>query len=160
MVNLVKSLKAQGVPIDGVGMQGHLVVGKVPSTLQQSIKRFTALGIEVAITELDIRMDLPATSTLLEQQKNDYQTVIATCKAVKGCVGVTLWDYTDKVRRVFSRRVSQQYSNRYRFSTPGFRVLSPARAPLVRGMQLVLTRFCICLDYSPVSTGLSQEACL
>jgi endo-1,4-beta-xylanase len=101
MISLVESLKAQGVPIDGVGMQGHLIVGQVPPTLQQNIERFTALGVEVAITELDIRMTLPATDALLQQQKMDYQTVIAACKAVQGCVGVTVWDYTDKVSRAF-----------------------------------------------------------
>jgi len=101
MVNLVKSLKAQGVPIDGVGMQAHLTVGQIPSTMQKNIQQFTALGVEVAITELDIRMTLPATDALLQQQKKDYQTVIAACKAVSGCVGVTIWDYTDKVNRFF-----------------------------------------------------------
>lgn len=53
MVNLVKSLKAAGTPIDGVGIQAHLIVGEVPSTLQANIEQFTALGVEVAITELD-----------------------------------------------------------------------------------------------------------
>ena len=97
MVNLVKSLKAQGVPIDGVGIQGHLIVGEVPSTMQANMEQFTALGVEVAITELDIRMTLPSTTALLAQQKADYQTVINACRAVAGCVGVTVWDYTDKV---------------------------------------------------------------
>ena len=101
MINLVKSLQAQGVPIDGVGMQAHLRVGNVPSTMQENIQRFTALGVEVAITELDIRMPLPVTDALLQQQKEDYQTVIAACKAVLGCVGVTVWDYTDRVRNAF-----------------------------------------------------------
>ncbi|PFH48763.1 glycoside hydrolase family 10 protein [Amanita thiersii Skay4041] len=96
MLNLVKSLQAQGVPIDGVGIQGHLIVGAVPSTIQANIQQFTALGLEVAITELDIRMTLPETSALRTQQKKDYQTVIAACKAVSKCVGVTIWDYTDK----------------------------------------------------------------
>ncbi|KAG6919173.1 hypothetical protein DXG01_008471 [Tephrocybe rancida] len=96
MVNLVKSLKAAGVPIDGIGVQAHLIVGSVPSTLQANLKQFTALGVEVAITELDIRMTLPSTDALLAQQKKDYQTVIAACKAVVGCIGVTIWDYTDK----------------------------------------------------------------
>ncbi|KAF5372776.1 hypothetical protein D9615_010137 [Tricholomella constricta] len=96
MVNLVKSLKASGAPIDGVGIQAHLIVGQVPSTIQANIAQFTALGVEVAITELDIRMTLPVTTALLEQQKKDYQTVIAACKAVSGCIGVTIWDYTDK----------------------------------------------------------------
>ncbi|CAA7269601.1 unnamed protein product [Cyclocybe aegerita] len=96
MVNLVKSLQAQGAPIDGVGIQGHLIVGQVPTTIQANIEQFAALGVEVAITELDIRMTLPATDALLQQQKRDYQTVIAACNAVPKCVGVTIWDYTDK----------------------------------------------------------------
>lgn len=110
MVNLVKSLKAQGVPIDGVGIQGHLIVGQVPSTMQENIQQFTALGVEVAITELDIRMTFPVTDALLEQQKQDYQTVIATCKAILRCVGVTIWDYTDKVgflKRKFCQRLAR-----------------------------------------------------
>ena len=55
------------------------------------------LGVDIAITELDIRMELPVTPEKLEQQKKDYETVIAACKAVKRCIGVTIWDYTDKV---------------------------------------------------------------
>ena len=42
-------------------------------------------------------MTLPATTALLEQQKTDYMNVIAACNAVKGCIGITIWDYTDKV---------------------------------------------------------------
>ncbi|RDB26088.1 Endo-1,4-beta-xylanase A [Hypsizygus marmoreus] len=89
-------LTAAGVAIDGIGVQAHLIVGQVPSTLQTNLAQFTALGVEVAITELDIRMTLPATPALLAQQKKDYQTVIGACKAVAGCIGVTIWDYTDK----------------------------------------------------------------
>ncbi|KAH9481249.1 Endo-1,4-beta-xylanase [Psilocybe cubensis] len=96
MANLVKQLKAENVPIDGIGVQTHLIVGQVPSTFQQNLQNFANLGVEVAITELDIRMTLPATTALLTQQMKDYQTVIAACKAVSGCVGVTLWDWTDK----------------------------------------------------------------
>ncbi|KAH0585343.1 hypothetical protein H2248_008584 [Termitomyces sp. 'cryptogamus'] len=96
MVNLVKSLKASGVPIDGIGVQAHLIVGQVPATLQTNLEQFAALGVEVAITELDIRMTLPETAALREQQQKDYQTVIAACKAVSACVGITIWDYTDK----------------------------------------------------------------
>ncbi|KAG6857402.1 hypothetical protein H0H87_004764 [Tephrocybe sp. NHM501043] len=96
MVNLVKSLKAQGVPIDGIGVQAHLIVGQVPSSLQANLAQFAALGVEVAITELDIRMTLPVTSALLAQQQKDYQTVVSACRAVSGCIGITVWDWTDK----------------------------------------------------------------
>jgi len=98
MQTLVASLKAAGTPIHGVGIQSHLIVGEVPSqaALISNYEAFTALGIEIALTELDIRMTLPETPALLAQQQTDYETVISACKAVVGCVGVTTWDYTDE----------------------------------------------------------------
>lgn len=94
--NLIKSLKAEGVPIDGIGIQSHLIVGELPPNITENIEAFTKLGVEVALTELDIRMTLPATPELLAQQKKDYETVISACRAVEGCIGVTVWDFTDK----------------------------------------------------------------
>lgn len=96
MQNLVKELQAEGVPIDGVGFQCHFIVGEVPTTLVENFEAYAALGIEFAVTELDVRMTLPETDALLEQQKKDYQTVIDACLAVPACVGVTVWDFTDK----------------------------------------------------------------
>ena len=84
------SLKSQGVPIDGVGLQSHFIVGEVPTTLEENMREFAALGVEVAITELDVRMTLPETAALLEQQKTDYQTVISACQAVADTLSTTL----------------------------------------------------------------------
>ncbi|MER7566380.1 endo-1,4-beta-xylanase [Streptomyces sp. NPDC097941] len=95
LYNLVKSLKEQGVPIDGVGLQAHLIVGQVPATLQQNIQRFADLGVDVAITELDIRMTLPSDSVKLTQQAADYKAVMNACVAVARCVGATVWGFTD-----------------------------------------------------------------
>ncbi|MFF9275145.1 endo-1,4-beta-xylanase [Streptomyces griseosporeus] len=95
LYNLVKSLKERGVPIDGVGLQAHLILGQVPATLQQNIQRFADLGVDVALTELDIRMQLPADTTKLAQQKADYRAVVAACAAVTRCAGVTVWGFTD-----------------------------------------------------------------
>lgn len=94
--NLIKTLKKEGVPIDGIGFQSHFIVGELPTNIIENMEAFVKLGLEVAITELDIRMTLPATPALLAQQKKDYETVISACNAVKGCIGVTLWDFTDK----------------------------------------------------------------
>ncbi|TBU33420.1 endo-1,4-beta-xylanase C precursor [Dichomitus squalens] len=96
MLNLVKELIADGVPIDGVGFQCHFIVGEVSTSLQTVMEQFTALGLEVAITELDIRMTLPETEALLAQQQKDYQSVVQACMNVEGCVGITIWDWTDK----------------------------------------------------------------
>lgn len=104
MMNLVRQLKQEGVPIDGIGLQCHFIVGEVPTSFQSILQQFTALGVEVAITELDIRMTLPETTALLQQQQTDYQTVITACRNVANCVGVTVWDYTDEVSlSLFSR---------------------------------------------------------
>ncbi|QFQ99843.1 endo-1,4-beta-xylanase [Streptomyces phaeolivaceus] len=95
LYNLVRDLKARGVPIDGVGLQAHLILGQVPSTLQQNIQRFADLGVDVAITELDIRMQLPSTAAKLAQQRTEYDAVVKACVAVTRCTGVTVWGFTD-----------------------------------------------------------------
>jgi endo-1,4-beta-xylanase len=72
-------------------------------------KAITATGVTLAITELDIRMTLPATDALLAQQKKDYNAVILACYQVSGCVGMTIWAYSDYyswIPSVFSGQVS------------------------------------------------------
>jgi endo-1,4-beta-xylanase len=97
MYDLVKSLKAQGVPIDGVGIQGHLSLQyPFPGDMVDNIRRFAQLGVEVAITELDVRMSLPPTSAHLTAQADYYRRAMAACVAVSACVGVTVWEFTDK----------------------------------------------------------------
>jgi endo-1,4-beta-xylanase len=98
-IELVKTLQARKIRIDGVGFQGHLIVGATPTraALAASLKRFTAIGVEVAYTEVDIRHDsLPASSTALAQQAQDYTALVGSCLDVPGCVGITLWQFTDK----------------------------------------------------------------
>ena len=99
MLSLVQSLQSSGVPINGVGFQCHFIVGEVPTSFATVLSQFTALGIEVAVTELDIRMTLPSTTALLDQQESDYESVTSQCNSVAGCIGMTVWDFTDKVRR-------------------------------------------------------------
>ena len=95
MYNLVSSLKAQGVPIDGVGLESHFILGQVPSSMLANMQRFAALGVDVAVTELDDRIQLPATSANLQQQATDYATVVKDCLAVSRCVGVSQWGVGD-----------------------------------------------------------------
>ena len=54
VVKMVKDLKAQGVHIDGIGMQGHVGMSHPElSEMEKSIEAFGALG-EVSISELDL----------------------------------------------------------------------------------------------------------
>lgn len=96
-LNIVKTLKAAGTKIDGVGFQSHFIVGSTPTKATQvaNLQSFTALGVEVALTELDIRMKTPSTTAQLTQQSTDYQTTVSACLVVTGCVGITVWDFDD-----------------------------------------------------------------
>lgn len=55
VVNMVKSLKEEGIRIDGVGMQGHM--GMQEPTIadyETAIEAYTSAGVKVMITEWDI----------------------------------------------------------------------------------------------------------
>ena len=95
MYSLVQSLLAQGVPINGVGFESHYIVGQVPSSLLANMQRFAALGVNVAVTELDDRIQLPASTASLNQQATDYATVVRDCLQVSRCVGVSQWGVGD-----------------------------------------------------------------
>ncbi|MET7666028.1 endo-1,4-beta-xylanase, partial [Streptomyces sp. NPDC005463] len=94
---LIKQLKADRVPIDGFGMQAHLALQYgFPYQMQQNIQRFADLGLDVALTELDIRMILPADAAKLAQQADWYGRATSACLAVRRCVGITVWGYSDR----------------------------------------------------------------
>ena len=95
MYNLAKSLLAQGVPLNGIGLESHFIVGQVPSSMPANMQRFAALGLDVAVTELDDRIQLPTSSATLQQQASDYSTVVKDCLAVSRCVGVSQWGVDD-----------------------------------------------------------------
>lgn len=82
LVALAKSLVSAGAPLQGIGFQSHFVLGDTPSTetLVSQLEQYTSLGLEVAITELDIRIEDTASSADLAQQQTEYQNVVAACK--------------------------------------------------------------------------------
>ncbi|MEO6721828.1 MAG: endo-1,4-beta-xylanase [Ferruginibacter sp.] len=56
-IALIKKVQEAGVRIDGVGIQGHWHLGKIPlKNIEESIIQYAALGIKVMFTELDIEV--------------------------------------------------------------------------------------------------------
>ncbi|KAK1942603.1 Endo-1 [Phytophthora citrophthora] len=95
---MVKKLMDQGVTIDGVGFQSHFSYSDKASTADQvaNFKRFTALGLEVALTEVDVTASSSSPSAEEQKQQSTvYKNAVAACKEVKECVGVTIWGYDD-----------------------------------------------------------------
>ncbi|MFJ8951190.1 endo-1,4-beta-xylanase [Streptomyces sp. NPDC102381] len=86
MYAMVKDFKQRGVPIDCVGFQSHFNSGSpYNSNFRTTLQNFAALGVDVAVTELDIQ---GASSTTYANVTND-------CLAVPRCLGITVWGVRD-----------------------------------------------------------------
>ena len=86
MYNMVRDFKQRGVPIDCVGFQSHFNSGSpYNSNFRTTLQSFAALGVDVAVTELDIQ---GASATTYANVTND-------CLAVPRCLGITVWGVRD-----------------------------------------------------------------
>ncbi len=100
---LVRELVEQGVPLHGVGLQIHGVLGLrspvFPSdaeSLRAYIEAFGALGLPVEITELDLPLPLLADDPdPLAAQAAVYRRVVQACAEARNCTGVTTWGVYD-----------------------------------------------------------------
>lgn len=101
--NLAKELKRKRVPLDGIGVQGHLslkyghpAAGEIKAVLQ----RYASLGLEIAFTEVDIRMPMTVggepTPEQVTESTRRWRDVIDACLAVRACNTFTVWGHTDK----------------------------------------------------------------
>jgi endo-1,4-beta-xylanase len=93
---LVKGLKEQGVPIHGVGWQGHFQSSSFIMDMKDNGRRLAELGLEVSITELDVRIPIPPTDTMVENQARMYKRVTETCLALPNCKAIVTWGFTDR----------------------------------------------------------------
>ncbi|MBN6042232.1 endo-1,4-beta-xylanase [Amycolatopsis sp. 195334CR] len=87
--NMVVDFRNRGVPIDCVGMQSHLGSNSNLSSYEANLRRFSDLGVDVQITELDVGGSGSG-------QANVYRQVTQACLAVTRCTGITTWGITDR----------------------------------------------------------------
>jgi endo-1,4-beta-xylanase len=84
-------------------LQAHLATETTPTsgplpdqaTLETVLRSFTSLNVDVVYTELDLRMNTPATPEKLRAQAKAYESVAKSCLAVKRCIGMTVWGISD-----------------------------------------------------------------
>ena len=90
-------MKARGVPINGVGFQMHAnTLLPTADQLAGQFARYSAIGVEVAITEMDVQLPEPATAEAIRAQADVYRAALATCRAAPNCKTFVVWGFTDK----------------------------------------------------------------
>ncbi|MGZ5191066.1 MAG: endo-1,4-beta-xylanase, partial [Flavisolibacter sp.] len=111
---MVKKMKDDGVPIHGVGLQGHWSISHPPAEeIEKSIQLFSSLGLQVHVTELDVSVypgrqggqigqsqrDTASTFTAeMEQlQRDKYKMAFEVFRKYRNHItGVTFWNVTDR----------------------------------------------------------------
>lgn len=104
MYNLVKELLTEGIPIDGIGMQGHINI-KSPSisTMEKTLEKFSSLGVDLQITELDLSVYKNNNQSydsfseeLAVEQGHRYSKIFKLFKQYSDSItNVTLWGIAD-----------------------------------------------------------------
>ncbi len=110
--NMVKKMQQQGVPITGIGMQGHYnIYGPSEEDIDAAITKYSELVKHIHITELDLRTNTemggqlrfsrgeakpqaPYIQTLQADQYNRLFKILRKHKDVIDCV--TFWNLGDK----------------------------------------------------------------
>jgi endo-1,4-beta-xylanase len=94
---LAGRLRAEGVPVQGFGIQGHLGIQYgFPGDVADNVARFAGLGMQTAFTEVDVRMVLPADAEKLARQADYFRGLLDACLSTRSCKSFTVWGYTDK----------------------------------------------------------------
>ena len=95
----VTEQKMNGVPIDGVGFQAHLSCDcrdgcNDTSVVAANMRRFIQAGLDVWVTELDVKMSNKCTE---QDQAAVYSAMLGACLAnAPHCDSFMTWGFTDK----------------------------------------------------------------
>jgi len=109
---MIRSMKADGVPIDGIGMQGHYnIYGPSEADIENAVSRYADIVDHIHMTELDIRVNremggqlqhsdnagATLTDTLLRRQQAQYAAVFRVMRRHADKVDcVTFWNLSDR----------------------------------------------------------------
>ncbi|MGH7156669.1 MAG: endo-1,4-beta-xylanase [Candidatus Saccharimonadales bacterium] len=100
MYNYIKTAKANGVPIDGIGMQMHLDGTHPPSqsAVVANMRRFAQIGVMTYVTEFDVNMSGVKASAQIKDQKEAaiYYDMTRACIESGSCPSFSILGVTDK----------------------------------------------------------------
>lgn len=113
IIRLVNSLKNKGVPIHGIGLQGHWAVNEPGyAQLDSTLREFSLTGLRLQITELDISVypkehdararqasdtDTSFSAAKESQQQQRYKEAFTLFRKYRKHIsGVTFWNISDR----------------------------------------------------------------
>ena len=127
--NMVKSMKEEGVPIDGIGMQGHYnVYGPSMEDVDTALTKYSTIVKHIHITELDIRANQEMGGQLnfsrdggnISQvvktlQEDQYARLFKVLRKHKDVVdNVTFWNLSDRDSWLGARNYPLPYDENYK----------------------------------------------
>lgn len=101
---MISELLEQGVPIHGIGLQAHITLDATApgrqlssESLAENMRRFGELGLQVQITEMDVRYNGNASQAILEHQAGDYRRMMEACLDSGYCTAFIVWGVSDNL---------------------------------------------------------------
>lgn len=139
LVALARDLVARGVPLDGIGLQAHTnIIGYYDeATIARAMRRFTDLGLQVQITEMDVGASLldVARPERLQRQARAYGAAARACNAVPACTRFTTWGFTDAISWLTGAESALLFDGKYR-TKPAYSAVRTAFAPRLSPRRL------------------------
>lgn len=100
LLRLLERLRAQGAPLDGIGLQAHLDLSKGPlrpEILGPFLREIADLGLFISITELDVKEDDQTLPLAVRDQRvaDEVRRYLDIAFEVPAVRGVTTWGLSD-----------------------------------------------------------------
>ena len=112
LIRMVESMRAEGVPIDGIGFQWHQQMRDDTTTVRETLRQAAATGLLLHVSELDLIFNThndeagegvedvkEVTPEMLEAQAERYETLARIYREEVPPAqqyGITFWDFTDR----------------------------------------------------------------
>jgi endo-1,4-beta-xylanase len=99
VLRLLRRLVEHRVPVDAVGLQGHVSTRPLPG-LANVLRQYADLGLDVVFTEVDVRVEIKNGvprhgRAALSAQARQYATLGRACVTLSACKGFVVWGVDD-----------------------------------------------------------------
>lgn len=94
MIDAVRAFKAEGIPIDCVGMESHLLSETAPTYAQvlKVMKAYADMGVQVQVTEFDIQV--PRSARDWNKASKIATDILKACVDSQNCTAFNNWGFS------------------------------------------------------------------